>query len=771
MNYCTFRRAVRWRAVRASIVLFVLLMMAPAAFAQRHSAPLTGRVVTEAGHPAAGVAVSIQGHRLTVETDADGVFRFTAAPATTVTLVIDQIGWRMIRRQVTLTAGTETRLDLVLYPAALLLDEVVVTTSREAQLRAETPATIHGIGKAEIERLKPAHPSELMNRIPGVWVNVTGGEGHMAAIRHPLTTSPVYLYLENGVPTRSTGFFNHNALYEIDVPHAGRVEVVKGPATALYGSDAIGGMVNVLSRSAHEAPPVTLSLEGGAFGFGRALLSASTGSLLTELNVTRTDGWRSGTGYDRQSGSLRWEHSSRLGTFRPMVAWSRIDQSTAGTSSISEDDFRTSPTRNYTPISYREVQAVRASVAWEQLRGSTLLSVTPFMRWNRMELLPNWTLTYDPHISRTGHASAGALLKLRHDLTPLRTRIVTGIDLDYSPGTHREWTITAARDAGVFTSYDRGALIYDYDVAFSSVSPYTQLEISPTATVRVVGGLRYDRLGYAYDNALGILQEGSHRRPGDTNVTYERLSPKLGVIWAPRAEFRVFANYGHGFRAPSEGQLFRQGRAESTLALRPVRARNVELGAGGVIAGIVSYDVAVYRMSKLDDILAFTREDGSAETMNAGETLHRGIEVGAAAALPWDLRVDATFSNARHSYVTWTPRAGTDYSGNTMESAPERTASAGITWTPRALGGANLGVDAHHIGPFWMDAANTRQYEGHTTMSIRGTAPLTRRVELFARVSNVLDERYAEMAQYTAARGAEYAPGLPRSLYVGARYR
>src|SRR5690606_3582151 len=143
--------------------LLVLLITAPAAFAQRPSATLTGRVTTEGGHPAAGVAVSIHGYGLNAETDADGIFRFTAAPAATVTIVIDQIGWRTIRRQVTLTAGAEARVDLVLYPAALLLDEVVVTTSREAQLRAETPATIHGIGKAEIERLKPAHPSELMN--------------------------------------------------------------------------------------------------------------------------------------------------------------------------------------------------------------------------------------------------------------------------------------------------------------------------------------------------------------------------------------------------------------------------------------------------------------------------------------------------------------------------------------------------------------------------------------------------------------------------------
>ena len=84
----------------------------------------------------------------------------------------------------------------------------------------------------------------------------------MTAIRQPITTNPVYLYLEDGIPTRSTGFFNHNALYEINVPQAGRIEVFKGPGTALYGSDAIGGIINVSTR----APSYDPSVLGGGGG-------------------------------------------------------------------------------------------------------------------------------------------------------------------------------------------------------------------------------------------------------------------------------------------------------------------------------------------------------------------------------------------------------------------------------------------------------------------------------------------------------------------------
>jgi len=670
------------------------------------------------------------------------------------------------------TPRDSTRADTIVSPFAL--QQIVVSASREVQRRAETAATINVIGAAEIARIRPTHPSELLNRMPGVWVNVTGGEGHMTAIRQPKTTNPVYLFLENGVPTRSTGFFNHNALYESNVPQAERIEVVKGPATALYGSDAIGGIINVLTRAPGDVPPLQLTAEGGAHGFLRLLAAGShatsSGGVLGELNLTRTDGWREGTAYDRQSATLRWDHRASPATsVRSMATYSRVDQGTAGSSAISEEDFRNDPERNYTPISYRDVQAMRASVAIDHMRGNTLFSVTPFVRWNRMEMLPNWSLTYDPAISETGHSSVGALLKVRRELGRMRARAIGGLDVDYSPGLHREWRVTPQRTGPVFTDYTRADLIYDYDVAFWSASPYVQLEASPTERLRLSGGLRYDLSGYEYDNALGPLQTGAHRRPASTSVSYAHLSPKLGAVLAVNDALNVFGAYSHGFRTPSEGQLFRQGRALETVALEPVKADNYELGANMQFSR-VRLDLALYRMTKRDDLLAFVHDDGSTETVNAGRTLHRGVEVGAAVLLPAELRLDVAYANARHTYEEWSTRTGADFSGREMEDAPRHTGSAGISWLPTRWSGLSAAVEAQHIGSYWMDAANTQQYDGHTLLNVRAEVPLPGSAALFLRVSNLLDERYAENAAYTAARGAEYAPGMPRALHVGVRY-
>ncbi|HSR01876.1 MAG TPA: TonB-dependent receptor plug domain-containing protein, partial [Methylophilaceae bacterium] len=98
----------------------------------------------------------------------------------------------------------------------LEIGPVTVTATREAQKVSETPSTVNIINQETVQELRPAHPSEIMRKVPGVTVTVTNGEGHQTSIRQPITTAPVYLYLEDGIPTRSTGFFNHNALFEIN---------------------------------------------------------------------------------------------------------------------------------------------------------------------------------------------------------------------------------------------------------------------------------------------------------------------------------------------------------------------------------------------------------------------------------------------------------------------------------------------------------------------------------------------------------------------------
>jgi outer membrane receptor protein involved in Fe transport len=590
----------------------------------------------------------------------------------------------------------------------------------------------------------------------------------------PKTTEPVYLFLEDGVPTRSTGFFNHNALYEVDLPHAGRIEVLKGPATALYGSDAIGGVIDVETRAPTRRPAAQAYAEGGHNGWSRALLSASgthgSHGLRAALNLTRTDGWRDGTGYERQSGTLRWDHSLPRGLLKTVISFSRIDQETAGSSALLRDDYLGDRTINYTPISLRNVRAIRVSSALDVLVGETRLSLTPFLRWNEMELLPNWSLTYDPTIYTTGHRSAGLLLRASRELGPLRSRIIAGADADYSPGGREEFRIDPVREGRMFTAYSVAEPLYDYDVTYRSISPYLQLETNPIDRLHVTAGLRYDRMAYDYGTHLDAIATGRWRRPPDARIAYEHLSPKLGVIYEFGAGLAAYANYVHGFRVPSEGQLFRQGSAANTVGLQPVVANSFEVGARGETFGRIGYTFAAYRMEVGNDILTYIRPDGIRETQNAGRTLHRGLEAGLGMAVAPRLRADVAWSLAQHSYLEWRPAAEVDYRGNEQESAPNVLASARVAYSPRLLGSGQVAAEWTHVGRYWMDAENSHRYPGHDLYSISSSLPVGRHLTVIARMMNVTDERFAESASYTQARGEEFAPGLPRTVYVGLQY-
>ena len=762
-------------ARRMLAALAALALAAIPAAAQQPGA-IEGTVVAAAGgEPLAGATVRAGGARTAV-TDAAGRFRFAGLPAGAYTLVARRVGRADGIASVDVRPGATASVRIALAEETLRLDElVVVSATREARRLAETPATVGVVSGAELRAARPAHPADVMGQVPGVWVSATGGEGHTTAIRQPKTTNPVYLFLEDGVPTRSTGFFNHNALYEINVPQAERIEVLKGPATALYGSDAIGGVINVESRAPTAGRTAEAFAEAGAFGWSRLLASAGGmrggDGVRADLNLTRTDGWRNGTAYDRQSATLRWDRSMGGGrSLKTVMAYSRIDQQTAGASTLRADDYAAHPTENYTPISFRDVRAFRLSTAYERAGGRTLLSVTPFVRWNTMELLPNWSLAYDPTVYTTGHRSLGVLARYRVDFDALR--MIGGVDVDFSPGGRQEDSVAAVRDGSFYRSYTTGPRLYDYDVTFRGVSPYLHVETAPVERLRLTAGLRADFVGYDYDNRLDALQAGRHRRPEDAEVSYAHLSPKLGATYELGPALGVFASYAHGFRAPSEGQLFRQGQAESTVDLHPVRADSWEAGARGALLRRMTYQVSAYRMQVSDDILTFTdTRTGARETSNAGRTLHCGVEVGLGAALGAGLRADLGWSRARHTYEAWSPRPDVDFGGNEMESAPRTLVNARLGWRPAWLEGADFAAEWARVGSYWMDADNTHRYGGHALVNLRADVPVTRGIEAVARVSNVLDERYAEGAAYTQAAGEEFAPGMPRTVYFGLQWR
>lgn len=667
---------------------------------------------------------------------------------------------------------------------AVELEPVTITGTKEYTLISETSSSTSQVSQKDIDFLKPSHPSEAMNRMPGVYVNVTGGEGHMTAIRQPISTSPLYLYLEDGIPTRSTGFFNHNAMYEINVPQSAGIEVSKGPGTALYGSDAIGAVINVSTKAAPESTEGEVNLEIGGHGWKRLLLGGGTASLnhgiRSDINITHTDGWRDDTEYDRQSVNFRVDsHILEGAKLKTLLNMSNIDQQTAGSSRLRKADYKDDPTKNLTPISFRKVQSLRLSTSYEKEIDDSLYTLTPYFRYNSMELLPNWSLGYDPVTYKTQNNSAGLLVKYRHDFAPMRTRIIIGTDVDYSPGSRDENEITVTKTGDIYTGYTEGDKIYDYDVAFSSASPYIHAQTSLTEKLRINAGLRFDYMQYKYSDNLSTTPSAKHQRPKDTDLDYQHFSPKLGATYSITNNINTFASYKHAFRVPSENQLFRQGKSVNTLDLKPVKVDSYEVGLRGKTDSHINYEVSVYYMEKKDDILTYKDNSTGTEirtTVNAGKTLHKGVEVGLDMPLASTLDIGISYAYTEHTYDDWKIAGTTDYSGNTIASAPKDIANIRLAYHPDFMRTGKIELEATHLGKYWMDQANTETYAGHQLLNIRVDYPVTKQFNINARLLNIADTTYATNSSYSAPSNFsgekfEYAPGMPRTAYIAANYR
>ena len=728
------------------------------------------------GAPLSDVVVLVQGTTRGSLTDAQGKFRIAAVPTGDRVVLTQIIGRARGSQPVHVMADSVARVEFSLAEVAAVIAPTVVSATREVQRRTDQSATIDVLDGSSIREVRAAHPSGIMQRLPGVHATQLSGEGLSMAIRQPITTKPMYLYLEDGVPTRSTGFFNHNALYEVNLPQAGGLEVLKGPGTALYGSDAIGGVVNVLTRAAPVTPTFDATVEGGQFGYARILatggLTKGVNGIRADLNVTRSDGWRDEGGFKRQSGTIRWDGAFSGFTTKTVLAGSNIDQSEAA--SLTQAQFDTRQEINPSPIAYRRVQALRFSSAIEKDNGRSLLSLTPYARHNVLEIMPSWQLTFNQQTWDTRNNSVGMLAKYRYDFDPMRTRVIVGADLDYSPGSFVANKITSTASNGVYGTYTTGEKQYDYDVTYRQASPYLHTEFSPVSRLRLDAGVRYDVSGYDYDTKLDPIQTGRWRRPADTTVNYTRLSPKFGATLDVARSVNLFASYREGFRSPGQNQLFQQGsNVTSTVALKPVTAKSLEGGARGQVAGRFIYSMSVYDMHIQNDILSILDAQGAQTTSNAGETRHRGIELSAGTMITSQLRFDAAYSTSKQTYEEWViPVSGKNvsYAGKTIETAPHTLANLLLSYSPNVLNGGRVAAEWSVTGKYYGDPENTQSYEGFDLFTLHGNYVIRNLGEVFVRVTNVTNEKYAEVATYNAFNKWQYTPGTPRSVFAGLRY-
>jgi len=669
----------------------------------------------------------------------------------------------------------------------LQAEEVIVTTTREAKRLNELSESIGVLSEEELRNIAPSHPAEALNRIAGVHINNLGGEGHMASIRQPITTAGVYLFLEDGLPSRPTGFFNHNGLYEINIPQSSRLEVIKGPASALYGSDAIGGVINVITKASPIGSEVELNLEDGSDGWQRGLFTLGGGNEKLagrlDVNTTESEGFRDAADYERESFTARLDSQiSDSLNMKLIGAYSTIEQS--GTSGLELTDFVGNPEKNdyHDDIGFRQVEALRLSAEFNyELSDTQLLSFTPFYRDNMMTMMPSWMVTYDPNIRDYEFQSYGALLKYRQRMLNDSLEVIAGVDFDNTPSSYLEEAIGVTQVGDTYTDYARtGALNYHFDAEQQSISPYLHAELQLNEQWRLNAGVRYDRFSVDYDNFLPANPaDFSHRRPDSTSIDYTNTSPKFGVIYQYAENHHAYANYRYAFRAPTVGSLFRPGSSRNTTSLEPVTSVSAELGFRGSFSERFQYELALYDMNTEDDIVSIIN-GSSRETVNAGETRHKGIELGFDIGLTDELQLGASFTSTDQTYEDFSYvffsrtcfcNSQINFAGNDVSLAPKQLSNLRLAYTPQWLQGFRAELEWDSVGEYFTDQTNTQKYGGHDLYNLRLNYNISDGVTVYARGANLTDERYST---YTSNQvndpDISYRPGMPRSWFLGVRW-
>jgi outer membrane receptor protein involved in Fe transport len=644
--------------------------------------------------------------------------------------------------------------------------EIVVTAERRAQDLRDVPTNVAALDAHDLRRIGAHHPSEVLNRLAGVNIHRGSGAESLPAIRSPVLTggqgAGSFLVLEDGVPIRAPGFANINQVFETSLDFAERVELTRGPGSALYGANAVHGLVNVITAAGERTRDddhawQAESAQAGFGSFGRwnlAARAAAPGAIALGMAVKHEDGWRTDAGLDQHALHLAARASFGAWTLEPRVAFSNLNQETAGFVDGANADRNEAAVRlNANPEAFRDSQSLRAHVTASRTVGTWEVRVTPFARVVETDLLQHFFPSRALEI--TAQRGGGVQSALYWD-PGADVSVIFGADWDHTRASLFEFQSRPTQAGG----YTQG-LHYDYRVEADVFALFAQSAWAFAPDWRLVAGLRGERSLFDYDNRAPTGDVGRFRRPADRADTFETLTPKLGLTHALGETGTAWLTLSRGARAPQAADLYSLQTLQQAGAQKAETINSAEIGYRRR-SDTVDLEIAAFAMEKNNG--AFRNADGF--TVLNARTRHEGVEVSGAWRISAAFGVAGWVSYAKHAYAfsDSVSRAGESIrAGDDIDTAPRRLANLTATLAlPR-----NLDVDVTwtHMGAYATNAANTRYYPGHDVFDARLRWALSENTQASLAVRNLFDERYAERADF--AFGADrYFPGESRGVSV-----
>jgi outer membrane receptor for ferrienterochelin and colicins len=564
---------------RPSFIAASFIFSAWQAFA---AGSVTGHVTAsgEKGtEPLTGVTVLVQGTVRGTTTNLQGEFRIAGIPAGNYTLVFSMVGYqREVRSGIAIEEGKETVVDVTMIQTPIPTEQIVVTANRRQQSLQEVPVSISVMDAKEIEDRNAQTLDDALRYIPGVNItgfqlNIRGSSGYSRGAGSRV------LMLLDGIPfiTGDTGELNFES---IPIGQVDRIEVVKGASSALYGSSALGGVINVITKPIAETPETIIRSYVGLY------------------NKPSFGEWH-WSDRNRYYNGESISHSSKSGDLGIVLFASR--QFDDG---YRQNDYR----RRYNVyLKTREDYAGGNSLTLNF--GLLYQYGGQFLYWRNLDsaLIPP-LLQINDNVKSIRYYTSGTLNNILSDNLFLSTKILWyhndwGFETIHQYGRNESvsdelnldasstWipdknhTVTLGLNADMFMV---GADIFGNHVG-GGLALYGQDEWKLAESVTFTLGTRFDY------QALGL------------SGTNSQINPKAGVTYTPAPGTVLRASFGRGFRVPSVAEAFLTGEVSGfgtvpNADLRPERSLSYEVGVSQSLGDVGALDVAGFR-SDFDDLI------------------------------------------------------------------------------------------------------------------------------------------------------------------------
>lgn len=728
------------------LVLFVVWMAAAGVPLNAQSRALSGTVQDQSGLPLPGATVVVTDTSgavvATTVSRRDGSWSIDSVPANASRVAIQLPGFRSEERDLAGRQSLTMTLAVAGYAA-----ETTVTASRDERPVGSVPASVGVISGQLLETARGMNLVETLKFVPGVAAADVSGVDDLritirgAGVRANFGSRGVVLLVDGFPVTEPDGQTPHFD-GQIDLASAQRIEVVRGPTSALYGGAALGGVVNVITRPPSRTTSVIVKAEGGSYHFAKAHAAGSTGA--GPFTIGGTFGFSNLDGF-RDHNSLRnWAGTARADWTTPrsraVITFLGTDARLELPGTLSRGQFETDPsqvrdifvTNNWG----RENTVYRFGGRFEhQLRSGETIEFASYGQTRDL---------FHPIFSVIDQDARRYVGNARYRLARGRHALTAGVDLDAQWVADRWFVNVGGRP---------GAQIRDDDNTVSSAGVYAQDEIAFGSGASVTFGLRADRIRYDLVDLRPADGDATDRR------TFSRVSPKVGVLAPVNDKLVAYGNVSTGFEAPTLGEVrLPSGLNDSVV---PQKSLSLEGGLRGGF-GLISFDASAYRMVVDDEILPETI-DNVTVYRNVAKATHSGVEL--------SLRARLTTALAFESTYTWSHFILDEFgvfSGNRLPGVPAQMGSARLAYASSR--GWDAAAALVFAGRNYVNDANSEFADGYRVLSVNAGYKLGH-LRLFVRGENVTDERYTNRVQVNDAGGFYYSPAPGRHAAAGVDVR